>query len=110
MVQTKNLTTTLAILAVLITLVSATVRKSSSGAPASHTGAPGEQTCATSGCHDDTTPNIGTAQVSLQLGNNEQTFTPGNTYPITVKITDPKVTRFGFQIVALESKSLKDMG
>ncbi len=91
-------------------LVSATIRKSSSGAPASHTGAPSEKTCATAGCHDDTTPNIGTAQVSLEFGNNEKEFIPGHTYPIKVKISDSKVTRFGFQILALENKSQRDMG
>lgn len=91
-------------------LVSATIRKSSSGAPASHTGAPGEKTCATAGCHDDTTPNIGTAKVSLEFGNNEKEFIPGHTYPIKVKISDSKATRFGFQILALENKSQRDMG
>lgn len=91
-------------------LLSATIRKSSSGAPASHTGAPGEKTCATSGCHDDTSPNIGSAKLSFELGAHETTFVPGQTYPIKVKITDPKINRFGFQILALESKSLNDMG
>ncbi len=90
--------------------MSATIRKSSSGAPASHTGAPGEETCATSGCHDDTTPNIGSARISLELGNKETVYIPGHTYPIKVKISDPKVTRFGFQILALEAKTFKDIG
>jgi hypothetical protein len=90
--------------------VSGTIRKSSSGAPPSHTGAPGEKTCATAGCHDDNRINSGTAQLSLELGEGEKTFIPGHTYPVKVKITDPKVNRFGFQIVALETKSLRDMG
>jgi hypothetical protein len=91
-------------------LVSATIRRSSSGAPASHTGAPGEETCGKSGCHDDQVTNSGTAQLSLELGNSETTFVPGHTYPIKVKISDPKVTRFGFQVLALESRTLRDMG
>jgi hypothetical protein len=98
------------VLGVFVLLASATIRRSSSGAPASHTGAPGEKTCATSGCHDDTTPNIGDARVSLELGNNENEFIPGRTYAVKVRITDPKVNRFGFQVVALESKSRRDMG
>jgi hypothetical protein len=91
-------------------LISATIRRSSSGAPPSHTGAPGEQTCATSGCHDDTTPNIGSAKIDLQFGENETTFVPGQTYSVKVRISDPKVTRFGFQLLALESKTLRDVG
>lgn len=90
--------------------LSATIRKSSSGAPPSHTGAPGEKTCAVSGCHDDNTVNNGTAELKLELGNGETHFTPGQTYPIKVKISDQKVSRFGFQIVALETKTLKDAG
>ncbi len=106
----KQLLISSAFLIVAAMLLSATIRKSSSGAPASHTGAPGEKTCATAGCHDDTTPNIGSAKLSLELGNHESTFVPGQTYPVKVKITDPKINRFGFQILALETKSLKDMG
>jgi hypothetical protein len=91
-------------------LMSATIRPSSSGAPPSHTGAPGEQTCAAAGCHDDATVNEGSAIVSLELGNGERTYTPGKTYPVKVRISDPGVSRFGFQIVALENKTLKDRG
>jgi hypothetical protein len=100
----------LAGLCILMSLLSATIRKSSSGAPASHTGAPGEKTCAAAGCHDDTTPNIGEAQVSLELGDNTTTFIPGKTYPVKVRIVDDKASRFGFQIVALDAKSLADVG
>lgn len=106
----KRITIGISLLVIAVFLLSATIRKSSSGAPPSHTGAPGEKTCATSGCHDDTTPNIGDAKLSLELGEHESTFVPGQTYPIKIKITDPKVNRFGFQILALESQSLKDIG
>ena len=41
---------------------------SSSGAPAAHTGAPGEKTCATVGCHDDNEINAGTAKVWFSIG------------------------------------------
>lgn len=106
----KRIPIVLSSLAVAALLLSATIRKSSSGAPASHTGAPGEKTCAVSGCHDDNKINSGTAELGLELGNGETTFVPGHTYPVTVKITDPTVNRFGFQIVVLENQSLKDMG
>jgi hypothetical protein len=106
----KNLLVTCTSLFVAILLISATIRRSSSGAPASHTGGPGEKTCATAGCHDDTTPNVGSAQMSLQLGENETEIIPGHTYPVKITIIDPNVNRFGFQLMALESKTHKDMG
>lgn len=91
-------------------LLSATIRKSSSGAPASHTGAPGEKTCATSGCHDDNSVNSGSAQIDLQLGESQTTVLPGHTYALKIKITDPGVNRFGFQLLALETKTNRDLG
>lgn len=74
--------------------------KSSSGAPASHTGAPGEVTCAVSTCHDDNSVNSGSAQLFIDLGQ-AKNYVPGQEYNIKVRITDPGVQRFGFQIVAL---------
>lgn len=91
-------------------LIAATIKKSSAGAPASHTGAPEEKTCATSGCHDDNAINKGTASLSVSLGENVDHIIPGKTYPVKIRITDPNVNRFGFQIVALESKSLNNEG
>lgn len=91
-------------------LVAATIKKSSAGAPASHTGAPNEKTCATSGCHDDNAVNNGTALLDVSLGENVDKIIPGKTYPIKIRITDPNVSRFGFQIVALESKTSKNEG
>jgi hypothetical protein len=106
----KNIVISGASIGVLILMLSATIRKSSSGAPASHTGGPGEKTCATAGCHDDTTPNIGSAQMNLQLGDGATEIIPGRTYPVKITITDPKVNRFGFQLMALENKTHKDLG
>lgn len=91
-------------------LIAATIKKSSAGAPASHTGAPNEKTCATSGCHDDNEVNNGTALLSVSLSENVEKIIPGKTYPIKVRITDLNVSRFGFQIVALESKTSKNEG
>lgn len=96
--------------AVILIAFAATPGPSSSGAPASHTGAPGEQTCASSGCHDDNKINAGTAVVNVIVGENETSYVPGQTYPIKVKITDQNVSRFGFQIVALADKGNKDLG
>ena len=73
----------------------------SAGAPPSSTGAPGEVTCNTTGCHDDGEMNIGTADVHLQIGDGVSDYVPGNEYEILVKISDENVNRFGFQLVAL---------
>jgi hypothetical protein len=75
--------------------------RSSSGAPASHTGAPGEATCATSGCHDDNTVNTGKAVLDIEVGGGITNYIPGHTYTIKVKIADAAVERFGFQLTAL---------
>lgn len=83
---------------------------SSSGAPASHTGAPNEKTCATSGCHDDNKVNSGTAVLSIALDNNATQYIPGKTYAIKVKVADSGINRFGFQIVALHNNALTNAG
>jgi hypothetical protein len=77
--------------------------RSSSGAPASHTGAPGEKTCAASGCHDDNALNSGVAKLTIDVASGGVTkYVAGQTYPIKVRIADANSSRFGFQIVALD--------
>ncbi len=99
MIKPKHIVLTLCA-ATSLAIMSMAPEKSSSGAPASHTGAPGDGTCATGGCHDDNALNAGTAQLSIDLGSVTK-YVPGQTYPVTVRITDPSVMRFGFEIVAL---------
>jgi hypothetical protein len=93
-------TTLLLVVIVMIAIMAMSPEKSSSGAPPSHTGAPGEATCATIGCHDDNTTNNGTAKLTINMGGATH-YVPGQTYPVSVQITDPSITRFGFQVVAL---------
>src|SRR5688572_16616394 len=82
---------------------------SSSGAPAGHTGAPGELTCSTAGCHDDNFLNNGGAILNIDIGAAAK-YTPGQSYPVKISITDPSVTRFGFQIVALADNGNSSAG
>jgi hypothetical protein len=90
-------------LAVVIPIfIMAFAERSSSGAPASHTGAPGEKTCATSGCHDDNALNSGVAQLTIDVASGVTKYVAGHTYPIKVRISDVNSSRFGFQIVALD--------
>lgn len=68
----------------------------SSNAPNGRTGAPGENTCAT-GCHSPNNPNF---QGSIDVTGLPSDLTPGQTYPLTVTITDDLLlaNRAGFQI------------
>ena len=83
-------------------LVSFDFTSKSEGAPVSATGAPNEITCATSGCHDDNVPNLGSAVISIESNTLETGYVPGETYPVTVKIEDSDVVRFGYQLVVLD--------
>lgn len=68
----------------------------SSGPPNGMTGAPGENNCTS--CHDSFPVNSGDGnfQISGPL-----TFEPGQTYQITVTISDPGQRRWGFEITPL---------
>lgn len=80
------------------------------GAPVSSSGAPDEVTCATSGCHDDNLINKGNAILSVKVGDDVKKYIPGQTYPITVRIGESSVYRFGFQLVALKDNDHLNAG
>lgn len=95
---------------VAIIAIAASPERSSSGAPGAHTGAPGEQTCATSGCHDDNAINSGKAILSIEVGSSVTNYVPGKTYAVKVSISETNVKRFGFQLVALNKSTLSSVG
>jgi uncharacterized repeat protein (TIGR01451 family) len=74
-------------------------RAFSSGPPAGYTRAPGEEPEACAECH--VVDNTGTGTISLNV---PQTYTPGQTYDITVTHANPDQTRirWGFQLTALD--------
>lgn len=80
------------------------------GAPVSSSGAPGEVTCATSGCHDNFSVNSGNANLVFSIGNNISEYLPGHTYPITVSMSETAVSRFGFQLVVLKDSDSLNAG
>jgi len=87
-------------------IVSAKLGPSSSGAPPSHTGAPNENSCAVSGCHDDNKVNSGSAKVGIFINDSlHTTYEPGKTYQIKVRIADADINRFGYQLVALNDNN-----
>lgn len=95
----KNLITLLFGSALLLVLSS--MELNSTGR-AVHTGAPGEQTCARSGCHDSFALNSGTGSISIQapgLENNQ--YIPGQTYTIQVTLAFTGRNLFGLGFEAL---------
>lgn len=76
-----------------------------SGAPIASTGAPGETTCARSGCHvgSNGTDNLNTGPAILSLTSDKDftQYIPGEWYELIVSITEPGVERFGFALTIL---------
>ena len=85
--------------------------KKSAGAHPGSTGAPGDNTCAKSGCHtgsavvyNDTTVN------HLIYSQADSTYLPGQTYTITVRTTNPGKQRFGFEFQAITDATSLEAG
>ncbi len=75
-----------------------------SGSPTGRTGAPGETTCGTSGCHN-TTPNTGSATINLTLNEAQTAYQLGETHKIAIAIAGAQAAeRNGFEIVALDAQ------
>lgn len=87
-----------------------TIKYKTTGGHPSSTGAPGEKTCAQSGCHDDAQTKDGTGVNTLTFGNNETKYSPGLTYDMKVNITKAGINKFGFEIVALKDKDNSNVG
>jgi uncharacterized protein (TIGR03437 family) len=76
----------------------------SGGPDPRHTGAPGDTTCATAGCHTGTAVNGGPGSVAIAFPNDSMTYTPGTRQRWTITVTDAQQRVFGFQATArLES-------
>lgn len=74
-----------------------------SNGKAGHTGSPGEQTCARSGCHDTYALNSGPGVMTLTVvGADNNTYVAGQTYTVTVNIAQSGSNLFGFNIEALQ--------
>ncbi len=82
----------------------------STGAPEGHTGAPGEQTCAKSGCHSDHDLNSGPGILTLDFEDPQQTYEAGKTYDITISIQQTGIERFGFEFVAVDEMGSQSAG
>jgi hypothetical protein len=74
------------------------------GAPPSSTGAPGEMTCAESGCHDDGPKPISHEKHTFSIEPKSGGFIPGDTAVITIQVKDENILRFGFQLTAVDKQ------
>jgi hypothetical protein len=87
-----------------------TYRKST-GAHEGSTGAPGDATCKSSGCHADAAIIKNDVLVnSLIFPTLDSTYVPGTTYKIILKVKNPGIKRFGFELVALKKADDKNVG
>ncbi len=73
----------------------------SSGGQVQSTGAPDEQTCGNSSCHN-VDPNTGSAMLKLELTGTTETYEADATYSLKVSLEDVQAAKNGFQIVALD--------
>ncbi len=72
--------------------------------PVARTGAPGEQTCASSDCHD--APNAALTGAIVISGVPEEVV-PGQTYQVTVKNTSTTGKATGFELTCLDGNNAK---
>lgn len=76
------------------------------GGPATQlTGAPGEQTCGTAGCHVGNDPNGATG--ALQLSGLPASYRPNQEIDLTLTLTQTNRARFGFQITVIDDQGRK---
>lgn len=78
----------------------ARVHANSSGPPPSRTGAPSEQTCATSGCHTGSAVNSGGG--TLTITGLPANYTLNQEYDITITLSQNGRQRFGFQATVID--------
>ncbi len=69
-----------------------------------YVGAPGESTCASSGCHNDNAANSGAGGIAISSSNmSSMQYTPGQTYHISISISEGGKSLFGFGFEALDT-------
>lgn len=94
---------------ILPILMSMGFYKKSAGSHPGSTGAPGELTCAKSGCHAGTT-NSGVGTNTLTFSAADSTYIPGQTYNLSVLVQKAGIARFGFELTALKDSNNRGIG
>lgn len=100
----------LSVVVSMLVLASYTIFKTSGAHPGS-TGAPGDLTCAQSGCHVTASVTQDSGLVNTLLFNSiDTTYTPGNSYTLTLQVTKAAIQKFGFELVALKDSTNTNIG
>ncbi len=76
------------------------VGANSTGPPSSHTGAPGEMTCATTGCHSSSPVNSGNG--TLALTGLPANYSSNQEIQLTVTLSQANRQLYGFQLTAID--------
>ncbi|PCH98362.1 MAG: hypothetical protein COB85_01655 [Bacteroidetes bacterium] len=79
----------------------------SSVPPTGKTGALGEETCFTSGCHLLGTLNPPNAGIEIMFDSGTNVYIPDSVYGVTVTVTDSAQKIFGFEMTAITSDTQK---
>lgn len=100
----------LSVLASVFFLASYTIYKTSGAHPGS-TGAPGDLTCAQTGCHATASVTQDSGLVNTLLFTSiDTTYTPGNSYTLTLQVSKAAIAKFGFELVALKDSTNTNIG
>ena len=83
----------------------------STGSHPGSTGSPGDLTCAQGTCHNDAPLHTTSTGINTFIfPSNDSTYTPGQTYNITLKVNKTNIKRFGFEINALDNIANESVG
>lgn len=100
----------LSVMGCVLLLASYTVYKTSGAHPGS-TGAPGDLTCAQSGCHVTASVTQDSGLVNTLIYSQfDSTYTPGNNYTVTIQAMKANISKFGFECVALKDSTNTNIG
>lgn len=82
----------------------------SSGPPPGNSGAPGNNTCASAGCHNSFPLNSGNGDLTISTNIPEAGFLPGERYTVTVRMKEDSRTIFGFQTLPYGESAQQGVG
>lgn len=94
------------LLIIIILIGQTNFSSSSSGTPPNgRTGAPGESNCSVS-CHTGPqNPTTGSSNITFNFDGGGNSYLPGQTYNVSVTLTDPSKVRFGFSSTVLDASN-----
>ncbi len=105
----RNTIVLLTVLAIPLLFGNFTYMKSAGAHPGA-TGAPNDGSCADAGCHTGNVVQNDKIANSLIFPTLDSTYTPGQTYLVTIKVKKTGIVRFGFEVGALADATVKNAG